>query len=162
MTLTYSPLVMSAWLGLTLALGSFSAIAVWAAPRYRYAIIVSGLVSALVAYGLLSVPLGHPTSATLPEGELTVLGGRIDVDKAIYVLVSVPGEDEPVFYVLPYSAKAANQLQETMDAVQKGEANGIKMKGGGDQDAPQGFEFYPEPQQPDPPKAPQQAPQISG
>lgn len=161
MSLFSSPIVMTAWLGLTLALGIFSAITVWTSPRFRFTIIGSGVASALVAYTLLSLPLGHPSAASLPKGELTVLGGRIDVDKAIYVLVAVPGEDEPLFFVLPYNVRAANQLQSAMDSQASGQTDGIKMKGGGDIQAPQAFEFYPAPQAAEPPKPSAQTPLIN-
>jgi hypothetical protein len=74
---------------------------------------------------LATLPLGHPATRTPPPGQFTVLGARIDVDKAIYVLVD--GQPEPVYYQLPYSAQTANQLQQAMDAAE-GNGTGVSMK----------------------------------
>lgn len=52
-------------------------------------------------------------------GKHSVLGARIDLDKAIFVLVD--GTPEPRFYRLPYSKQAANDLQAAMDSLADGE-----------------------------------------
>lgn len=85
------------------------------------------LVSA-AAFPLPMAALGHATPTAPPSGPLTVLGARIDVDKAIYVMVDGP---TPKLYVLPYSEQAANQLQKAMDGTADGEGT-VTMEMGAD------------------------------
>lgn len=90
---------------------------------------------AIIAAAALPAPmaaLGHATPTAPPSGPLTVLGARIDVDKAIYVMVDGPGVGgAPRLYVLPYSEQAANQLQKAMDGTADGEGT-VTMEMGGD------------------------------
>jgi hypothetical protein len=65
-----------------------------------------------------------------PKGDYAVLGARIDVDEAIYVLLD-DGKDEPRYYRLPYSQAAANQLQAALDGAADGEG-GVSMTMDGD------------------------------
>lgn len=83
---------------------------------------------ACAAFPLPMAALGHATPTAPPSGPLTVLGARIDVDKAIYVMVDGP---QPKLYVLPYSEQAANQLQKAMDGTADGEGT-VTMEIGGD------------------------------
>lgn len=71
--------------------------------------------------------LGHPDFRS-PSSQATVLGARIDVDKAIYVLLDGP---IPIYYVLPYSTGAANQLQAAMDGAADGQGS-VSMRIGED------------------------------
>lgn len=63
--------------------------------------------------------LGHPSFNKPPAGDYTVLGARIDVDEAIYVLLDAA--PEPRYYRLPYSQGAANQLQAAIEGTADGE-----------------------------------------
>lgn len=63
-----------------------------------------------------AVTLGHPATH-LPKGEHVVLGLKIDEPRAIYVLLD--GE-EPRYYRLPYSDKAAKALQDAAYAAEEG------------------------------------------
>jgi hypothetical protein len=91
-----------------------------------------------IAFSIIALATGPATLLTLghaapwqPDGKFTVLGARIDVDEAIFVLLD--DQPEPRLYKLPYSAKTANQLQGALDAA---EANGtgvaMTMEGDGE------------------------------
>lgn len=80
---------------------------------------VAFAVVAIAAFPLPMAALGHATPVAPPSGQLTVLGARIDVDVAIYVLIDA--QPEPRLYVLPYSEQAASQLQKAMDGMADGE-----------------------------------------
>lgn len=104
------------WLSFVLAAGVLA----WATPRLA-------LPFALVA--LLTLPgafmtLGRAAPWRPPAGEYAVLGARIDVDVAIYVMVD--GKPAPRMYRLPYSTKAANDLQAALDGAADGQG-GVAM-----------------------------------
>lgn len=63
--------------------------------------------------------LGRAAPWQPAPGEYTVLGARIDVDGAIFVLLNA--NPEPRYYRLPYSQQAANALQAAMDGVADGD-----------------------------------------
>lgn len=85
---------------------------------------------ACAAFPLPMAALGHATPTAPPSGPLTVLGARIDVDKAIYVMVDGPGVGgEPRLYVLPYSEQAASKLQKAMDGTADGEGTVVMEMG---------------------------------
>lgn len=90
---------------------------------------------AIIAAAALPAPmaaLGSAAPWSPPSGPLTVLGARIDVDEAIYVMIDGQGGGgEPRLYVLPYSEQAANQLQKAMDGTSDGEGT-VTMEMGGD------------------------------
>ena len=56
-------------------------------------------------------PLGKPRPLTPPQGEYSVLGGKVINDVAIYVLLD-SGSTKPVYYELPYSKRTAEKIQE--------------------------------------------------
>lgn len=97
-----------AWLAITAALGSMAWLAVWHERAVAAALLPVALAASWVA---LQQPLGEP-STRVPDGEYVVLGSRIDVNVAIYVLVD---GDEPRYYRLPYSDAAAEQLQRAQE-----------------------------------------------
>lgn len=74
----------------------------------------------------IGLPLGHPTPEAPPAGKYTVLGARIDVGEAIYVLLD-SGQGEPRYYVLPHSSGKANELQNAMDAA-GGQPGGVEAE----------------------------------
>ncbi len=78
------------------------------------------------------IPAGRtPIFWRPPSGKYTVLGARIDVNKAIYVLVD-SGKGDPVYYVLPYSNQTAEQLQKAMEgARESGGRVGMQINGDG-------------------------------
>jgi hypothetical protein len=83
---------------------------------------LQAIIFAIVALAVLPaafLTLGHAAPWQPPAGEYTVLGARIDVDEAIYVLLDA--DPAPRFYKLPYSAQQANSLQNALDTA---EANG--------------------------------------
>lgn len=96
------------------------------------------------------LPLSYATPLAPPAGKHTVLGARIDVDVAIYVLLD--GPTEPRLYRLPYSAEAANQLQAAQDGTADGEG-GVALRVG--QDGSPGFSE--DSGTPEPPKQPERA-----
>lgn len=109
------------WLGFILASG----IVVWFAPRAALAFAVVAGVMLPASF----LPLGHATMLA-PKCPCTVLGARIDVDKAIYVLLDT-GSAAPRYHVLPYSPEAASALQAALDATMDGEGS-VLMEINGD------------------------------
>lgn len=100
------------WLALMLSIG----IVAWSGSR-RQAIAFAFMAAVTIVIPLAA--LGYP-SFRIPPGQLTVHGARVDVDKAIYVMVSTDG-DEPRLIVLPYSESTAQQLQSAQDGTADGE-----------------------------------------
>lgn len=83
------------------------------------------------ALALSIAPLSHPAFWQPPAGQYTLVGARIDVGRAIYVLLD-DGKGEPVYYRLPYSNKQANALQQAMDKAHAQGGNvGMRIGGGG-------------------------------
>jgi hypothetical protein len=83
---------------------------------------------AVIAAGTIAIPLAalsYP-SQWLPSGQQTVLGARIDVGKAIYVMLDGP---QPRLFVLPYSEQTAQQLQEAQDGTADGEGRVVMTQG---------------------------------
>lgn len=99
------------WLAIVLAIGAVT----WFGTRKQALVLV--VIAALTAPAS-TLPLGHPSHSKPPAGDYTVLGARIDVDEAIYVLLDGP---IPKYYRLPYSQASANQLQAALDGVADGE-----------------------------------------
>lgn len=116
---------------------------------------------AIIAAAALPAPmaaLGSAAPWSPPSGPLTVLGARIDVDEAIYVMVDGPGGGgEPRLYALPYSEQSASKLQSAMDGTADGEGT-VTMEMGAD-GAP-GFAESTSP--PEPPKAQSETAIIGG
>jgi hypothetical protein len=100
------------WLAIVIACGTIA----WFGTRRQA---VAFLLVAILTAPATLLPLGHP-SILPPKGHYTVLGARIDVNEAIYVLLSVD-TGEPRYYRIPYSAQQANELQNALDTA---EANG--------------------------------------
>jgi hypothetical protein len=117
--------VLTPWLVLSVILAFCSLVTVWARrPTLARAASVVALPLAIIAgWFLLQQPLGDPAGPPKP-GEYAVLGARVDVDVAIYVLLD--GE-APRYHKLPYSKEAAEQLQE---AQRQGGAAIIVQEGG--------------------------------
>ena len=143
--------MITAWLALTLSLAAVTLFAVWSRrdTHNRTMAVLALLVAVPVAFCVLRVPLGIADSDTPPMGKYAIHGARIDVDVAIYVLVSPEG-GIPHHYVLPYSQKAANALQQAMDASAQGDEGPIlEMTEQGD------AVFHAPPVRSDPPKQPE-------
>lgn len=107
------------WLATVIAIGIVAA----TNPRRRQAVAF-----AIVAAATISIPLAalsYPSS-WLPSGQQTVLGVRVDVDKAIYVMLDGP---EPRLFVLPYTEQAAQQLQQAQDGAADGEGTVVMTQG---------------------------------
>jgi hypothetical protein len=100
------------WLAASLVLCAYA----WLGRRSYFALPAAALLIAAV----MAVPLGQPSFTVPPAGQYTVLGARIDVDVAIYVLLDDGSSGAPVYYVLPYSNSRAGELQEAMDAAAGG------------------------------------------
>lgn len=113
------------WLAFTLSVG---AISYFGTRRQALAFLAVSIATGFAS----TIPLGHP-SYDPPPGEYTVLGARIDVDEAIYVLLDGP---IPKYYRLPYSAGTANQLQQALDGAADGEGTATMRQG---QDGSPGF-----------------------
>ncbi|NZD50565.1 hypothetical protein [Rhizobium leguminosarum] len=101
------------WLTFVLAAGTIA----WFGTKRQALCLV---VVAIAAAPATLLPLGHPAITAPPPGHYTVLGARIDVNEAIYVLLD-SGSAPPRYYRLPYSAGTANGLQSALDVA---EANG--------------------------------------
>lgn len=101
--------VASAWLGLSIILCAFA----WKTGRKLAAIALP--FSVVVAAFCIYLPLGKPIPFAPPAGDYTVVGAKIEVNKAIWVLLD-DGKGEPRYFRLPYSNEAANQLQAALDA----------------------------------------------
>lgn len=99
------------WLAVVLSIGAVT----WFGNRKQA--VVFTLISIALGF-LVGLPLGHPSTSKPPAGDYTVLGARIDVDEAIYVLLD---GSIPKYYVLPYSQAAANELQAAQDGTADGE-----------------------------------------
>lgn len=107
------------WLAFVLATAIVAAVN----PNRRQAIAF-----AIVAAATIAIPvaaLSYP-SPWLPSGPQTVLGVRVDVDKAIYVMLDGP---EPRLFVLPYTEQAAQQLQQAQDGAADGEGRVVMTQG---------------------------------
>lgn len=109
------------WLAFVLAIGIVAA----TNPRRRQAIAFTIIAAATIAIPVAA--LSYP-SPWLPSGPQTVLGARVDVDKAIYVMVSTEGS-EPRLLVLPYSEQSAQQLQAAQDGTADGEGTVVMSEG---------------------------------
>lgn len=110
------------WLAFVLATG----IICWTANNKRQA--VAFLLVALATAPAASLTLGHAAPWQPAKGHYTVLGARIDVDEAIYVMLDA--DPEPRLYKLPYSAQQANSLQNALDTAEaNGTGVGLTMDG---------------------------------
>ena len=109
------------WLAFVVA----TAIVAGTNPRLRQAIAFTIVAAATIAIPIAA--LSYP-SPWLPSGQQTVLGVRVDVDKAIYVMVSTDST-EPRLFVLPYSEQAAQQLQKAQDGTADGEGTVVMTEG---------------------------------
>lgn len=85
-------------------------------PNRRQAIAFAIVAAATIAIPVAALSFPSPW---LPLGPQTVLGARIDVDKAIYVMLD--GSPEPRLFVLPYTEQTAQQLQAAQDGTADGE-----------------------------------------
>lgn len=104
---------MTAYITLWLAFVAATAAVAWFGSK-RQAIAFAFIA---VATGIMpAVTLGHPAHS-LPNGEHVVLGLKIDEPRAIYVLLD---GQEPRYYRLPYSDKAAKALQDAAYAAEEG------------------------------------------
>ncbi len=110
------------WLAFVLAAGAIS----WASRNKRQALAFT-LVAALTAPATL-LPLGHAYPFSPPKGHYTVLGARIDIDEAIWVLLD-RGEGPPRYYRLPYTTGTANSLQKSLDGA-AGNGGSVDMEQG--------------------------------
>lgn len=120
-------LIASDWLGLSLMLAAFA----WMAGR-KLAAITLPLCVALAAFAVY-LPLGKPLPLAPKAGDYTVLGAKIEVNVAIWVLLDDnKNPSEPRYYRLPYTTAAANQLQAAQDASQgTGQGPHVKVDGEG-------------------------------
>lgn len=110
------------WLALCLALCAYA----WYGVRHVLVLPVMFMLAA----GAIYAPTGTPRFTQPPAGQYTVLGARIDVDKAIYVLLD-GGNGAPTYYVLPYTTGQANDLQDALDTAGEGGTVKATMRGDG-------------------------------
>jgi hypothetical protein len=109
------------WLTFTLAAGAIC----WFGTRTQA---IAFLIVAIATAPAAFLTLGHAATWQPAKGHYTVLGARIDVDEAIYVLLDAPGE--PRLYKLPYSAQQASELQNSLDTAEaNGTGVGLTMDG---------------------------------
>ena len=93
-------------------------------PNRRQAVAFTIVAAATFAIPLAA--LSHP-SPWLPSGQKTVIGARVDVDKAIYVMLDA--SPEPRLFVLPYTEQTAQQLQQAQDGAADGEGRVVMTQG---------------------------------
>lgn len=110
----------SLWLAFVLAA---AAIAAFGNRRQAAAFTVVAGVMLPAAF----LALGRAAPWQPAAGHYTVLGARIDVDKAIYVLIDA--QPEPRYYKLPYSVQNANKLQVAMDGAADGDGTVTMTQG---------------------------------
>jgi hypothetical protein len=110
------------WLAFVLAAGAI----IFTRPNKRQALCLV-LVAILTAPATL-LPLGNAYPFSPPKGHYTVLGVRIDVDEAIWVLLD-GGDGPPRYYRLPYKASTANGLQNALD-IAEGNGSTVGMEQG--------------------------------
>jgi len=108
------------WLAFVLAAGT---IAFFGTKRQAIAF---AIVAILTAPATL-LPLGQPSPLSPPK-DGTVLGSKIDIGRAIYVLLDGP---TPRYYVLPYSEQTAKALQDAQSAAE-GSGGSVVMRAGED------------------------------
>jgi hypothetical protein len=132
-----------------------------AGPRRLSLRVTAVIVAALfmpIAYVSQSVLLSRPKPTRLEwvqrsAPEATVLGATFVEDKAIYVWLVLPGEDEPRAYVLPWSRPLAEQLTKARrESEGKGEPVRMRKPFESSRDDSEAT-FYAEPQKALPEKA---------
>lgn len=106
------------WLAFSLMICAFA----WASGKWWRAVLLP-LAAVAVAVALW-VPTGAPRFTHIPKGKYEVLWADIQVDKAIYVLLT--NGSLPVYYVLPYTESEANDLQSAIN--EGGEGGTVKAE----------------------------------
>lgn len=140
--------VFSAWLTLTFVLGAAATFAVWSRrdTAHRGLSVASFLLAAGVSFFAIQMPLGYPSTREPSPGQYTVLGVRIDVDEAIFVLLD-SGQGEPRYFRLPYSTGKADSLQDALNKADGEGGVGLSVGEGGE------ATFHPPPVVADEPKS---------
>jgi hypothetical protein len=108
-------IIASIWLGLALLLCAF---AWWANRPLSASFLPLGVI--IVGFCLWSVS-GTPRLTHPPAGHYSVLGVKLVPDVGIWVLLD-GGSGDPVYYRLPWSTKAGNEIQ---DALNQGNGKGV-------------------------------------
>lgn len=103
----------SIWLALCCTIGFFA----WFAMRGWVALLLP-IVAALMAF-VVWYPTGAPRFTHPPKGKYEVRWADIKVDDSILILLD-NHRDKPIYYILPYSEKEANNLQSAMNDAQFG------------------------------------------
>ncbi len=116
---------MNAAITLWLAFVTAAGVIAWFGNRRQA--IAFALVAAVVAPAAF-ITLGYAAPWQPTAGQYKVLGARIDVDKAIYVLLDA--DPEPRFYKFPYSKEAAGELQNAQDSADA-HGSSVMMRLGG-------------------------------
>ncbi|MBD9542971.1 hypothetical protein IB276_26350 [Ensifer sp. ENS04] len=111
------------WLAFIMAAGAVA----WFGSRRQA---IAFLIVAIATAPATLTTLGHASPLTPPKGHYTVLGARIDIDEAIWVLLDGDG-GPPRYYRLPYTAGTANALQAAQDMA-SGEGGTVGMRMGED------------------------------
>lgn len=109
------------WLALCLALCVYA----WYGQRLLIALPTACAMAALAIYA----PTGTPRFTYPPAGHYAILGAKIAVNEAIYVLLDNGGV--PVYYRLPYSDGKASELQNALDVGAQGGSVGVTINGDG-------------------------------
>jgi hypothetical protein len=98
--------------------GILATVALWAPRRMWVKLGALGVTAVFLPAGYfgLSEMLSRPKPVGLELtrlnlAEATVLGSRLDEDKAIYLWLGIPGVEEPRAYTLPWDQQLARQLQ---------------------------------------------------
>lgn len=140
--------------------GAMSSIAVWhtrLALARASAVLLFVLISGVTML-LCTVSLGVPKPSQIEVVKVeraTILAARLREGVAMYVLLLLPGNDEPRYYRLPWDQDMAQQLQKALE--EAGEGGTVEMKNPFERTWDRlEKKFYPEPQ-PKMPDKPQQS-----
>lgn len=112
-----------------LLLAGLATVSIWAPRRLGVKLAALGLAVACMptAYaammGLLSMPKPVTFEWWLTRAdEATVLGSSIKEDQAIYLWLQLDAADEPRAYVLPWSRRMAEELQQAARQAEEGQS----------------------------------------
>lgn len=118
----------------TLLLAALATVSIWAPRRLAVKLAALGLAIACMptAYaammGLLSMPKPVSFEWWLTRADdATVLGSSIKEDQAIYLWLQLDSADEPRAYVLPWSRRMAEELQQAARQAEEGQSD-LRMR----------------------------------
>ena len=115
---------------IVLCTGMMTTVAVWHTRRVFARVSALILFVIIVSCGMIlcTVSLGVPKPAQIEvvkAEKATIIAARLREGVAMYVLMMLPGNDEPRYYRLPWDQEMAQQLQKALE--QAGEDGTVEM-----------------------------------